>query len=82
MCYFKRGLVFLQVLAYLSYIYRVDYDSHGYVARYAKKVVKVNEQIGDYYFYTAEDNIHYLQHYIGKDTVINLPEDYHGDDYI
>ena len=57
-------------------------DSHGYVARYAKKVVKVNEQIGDYYFYTAEDNIHYLQHYIGKDTVINLPEDYNGDDYL
>ena len=55
---------------------------NGYVAYYAEKVVKASDQIGDYYFYTEEDNTHYLQHYTGKNVSIILPTDYKGDDYL
>ena len=78
---FEDCINLFEVINFSDLDIKKGYSSHGNVAYYAKKVVKVDDQIGDYYFYTAEDNTHYLQHYIGKDTVIVLPEDCNGDDY-
>ena len=57
---------------------------HGMVGYYAQKVIKADadDNVKGYYFYTSEENIHYLFHYGGKETALTLPEDYNGDDYI
>ena len=56
--------------------------SNGYVAYYAKCVVKgKGEIIDDYVFRTNETDEHYLCGYLGTETVITLPEKYRGEDY-
>lgn len=55
---------------------------HGYVAYYAEKVITPDDAIDKYYFYTSKESTHYLVGYYGNDSILNLPEDYHGNDYI
>ncbi len=55
---------------------------HGYVGYYAQKVVEADNLVGEYCFYTSEESRHYLRHYIGNETVLTLPKDYNGDDYV
>lgn len=55
---------------------------HGYVGYYAQKVVETDNLVGEYCFYTSEESRHYLRHYIGNETVLTLPKDYNGDDYV
>lgn len=57
-------------------------SSHGYVAYYAEKVITPDDVIDKYCFRTSEESTHYLIAYYGNDSILNLPEDYHGDDYI
>ena len=57
-------------------------SSHGYVAYYAEKVITADEAIDKYCFRTSKESTHYLVGYYGNDSILNLPEDYHGDDYI
>ena len=56
--------------------------SNGYVAYYAKCVIKgKGEIIDDYVFRTNETYEHYLCGYLGTETVITLPEKYRGENY-
>ena len=57
-------------------------SSHGYVAYYAEKVITPDDVIDKYCFRTSEESTHYLIAYYGNDSILNLPEDYHGNDYI
>ena len=54
--------------------------NHGQIARYATRIINVDEQIGDFYFFT-DNGIHYLSGYIGNDKVLVLPENYKGENY-
>ena len=55
-------------------------SDYGYVAYYAERVLNVDEIIDGYGFKTI-NNVHYLNSYIGNDTELVLPEDYHGENY-
>ena len=57
-------------------------SSHGFVAYCAEKVITPDDAIDKYYFYTSKESTHYLVGYYGNDSILNLPEDYHGNDYI
>ena len=51
--------------------------NHGYVACYADKVITVDEQIGDFFFYKTA-----LIGYVGNQSELTLPEDYNGEKYM
>ena len=54
--------------------------SNGYVACYAQEVINIDGVIGGYLF-TIKDEVYCLSYYIGKDSILILPEDYDGEDY-
>ncbi len=77
------GCSSLRKVVNLSNLYiRKGSSSHGYVAYYAGKVITADDAIDKYCFRTSEESTHYLIAYYGNDSILNLPEDYHGDDYI
>ena len=45
-------------------------------------MITPDDAIDKYFFYTSKESTHYLVGYYGNDSILNLPEDYHGDDYI
>ncbi len=52
-------------------------SDHGNVARYADKVVNVDGQIGDFFFYKTA-----LTGYVGNQSELALPEDYNDEKYM
>ena len=56
------------------------YSNYGYVARYADRVINVDEVIDGYAFKTIE-GVHYLSGYTGDKTELTLPADYKGENY-
>ena len=56
-------------------------SAHGYVGYYAEKVINADKIIDGYMFKTI-DGVHSLVYYIGNETSLVLPEDYHDDDYV
>ncbi len=65
-----------------SNISRYPYFSHG-----AKSLLEVHDgesrivKYNDYLFYSYE-GVNYLIDYVGKDTVLTLPESYNGENYV
>lgn len=45
-------------------------------------MITADDTIDKYCFRTSEESTHHLVGYYGNDSILNLPEDYHGDDYI
>ena len=56
-------------------------SSYGYIGYYADQVIKVDNIVDDYYFYTTNDGDHYLSYYAGQDSMIILPASYNGESY-
>lgn len=52
-------------------------SGHGNVAYYADKVVNVDGQLGDFFFYKTT-----LTGYVGNQSELALPEDYNGEKYM
>ena len=71
-----------KVINYSNLSLSAGSSSNGYVAYYAKKILKGSELTtsGDYQFQTS-NGVHYLVNYIGQATDIVLPDDYNGTSY-
>ena len=55
-------------------------SNNGYVGYYADRIINVDECIDGYAFKTT-GGVHYLTGYIGDDTELTLPDNYHGENY-
>ena len=71
-----------KVINYSNLSLSTGSSNYGYVAYYAKLIIKGSEltTIGDFQFCTS-NGVHYLVNYIGKETSITLPNDYNGANY-
>ena len=71
-----------KVVNYSNLSLSVGSSSYGYIAYYAKHVIKGSEltTIGDFQFSTS-NGVHYLENYIGQEQNIVLPNDYNGANY-
>ena len=81
--YAFRGCSSLYKVINYSYLsLSVGSSSYGYIAYYAKQIIKGNEltTIGDFQFITS-NGVHYLANYIGKKTDVVLPDNYNGASY-
>ena len=53
----------------------------NYVTHYPDKLINANEQIGNFFFRTEDNNVHYLSGFIGNETELILPDNYKGESY-
>ena len=72
-----------RVINYSNLSLSAGSSNHGYAAYYAKKIITGSEltTIDDFQFCTS-DGVHQLINYIGNDTIIVLPNNYNGENYI
>ncbi len=75
----------IEVINKSSLNIRAGYDDYGFVASYAKQVIKDESESNiikqdDYIFYN-DNVIYYLLGYIGTDTNLVLPDDINGNSY-